>query len=156
MHPLVFTAVHFVMFNVGDFAGRALCSLPRLHVWAARRLLALSLLRTLFIPLFLMCNVQWGAASGGGGGGGSAPAIGSDALFMLLMLLFGASNGYVSSMCMMAAPSVAHNPRLGGRAEDVDVAATVASFCLVGGLALGSVLSFAVRATVCDCNPFVS
>lgn len=55
---------------------------------------------------------------------------------------------------MMSAPSVEHNPRLKGRVEDVDVAATVASFCLVGGLAVGSFASFGVRAAVCDCNPF--
>ena len=145
----MFSAVHFLMFNVGDFAGRTICSLPRLHVWSARRLLTLSLLRTLFIPLFLMCNIHWGSAQSSSG-----PIIGSDVLFMLLMVAFGLTNGYVSSMCMMAAPSLAHNPRLKGRAEDVDVAATVASFCLVGGLAVGSILSFAVRAAVCGCNPF--
>ncbi|RDX53586.1 hypothetical protein OH76DRAFT_1398710 [Lentinus brumalis] len=149
VHPLVFSAIHFLMFNIGDFAGRAICSLPNVHIWSARRLLTLSLLRTLFIPLFLMCNVQWASSSSTAG-----PIISSDAIFMLIILLFGLSNGYVSSMCMMAAPSVTHNPRLKGRTEDVDVAATVASFCLVGGLAVGSVLSFAVRATVCDCNPF--
>jgi len=55
---------------------------------------------------------------------------------------------------MMSAPSLEHNPRLKGRREDVDVAATVASFCLGGGLVLGSMASFAVRAAVCDCNPF--
>lgn len=55
---------------------------------------------------------------------------------------------------MMSAPSLEHNPRLRGRREDVDVAATVAGFCLVGGLALGSIASFAVRGVVCACNPF--
>jgi solute carrier family 29 (equilibrative nucleoside transporter), member 1/2/3 len=73
---------------------------------------------------------------------------------MLILLVFGISNGYVSSLCMMAAPSVEHNPRLKGRVEDVDVAATVGSFCLVGGLAVGSFASFAVRGAVCGCNPF--
>ncbi|EIW61775.1 uncharacterized protein TRAVEDRAFT_143867 [Trametes versicolor FP-101664 SS1] len=152
VHPLVFSAVHFLMFNIGDFTGRSICSLPRLHVWSARRLLSLSLLRTLFIPVFLMCNVQWASVSSSSHG----PLINSDFLFMLIVLLFGVSNGYVSSMCMMAAPSLAHNPRLKGRAEDVDVAATVASFCLVTGLALGAMLSFGVRAVVCDCNPFIA
>lgn len=56
---------------------------------------------------------------------------------------------------MMAAPSLEHNPRLQGRRKDVDVAATVASFCLVGGLVMGSIASFAVRAAVCECNPFI-
>lgn len=55
---------------------------------------------------------------------------------------------------MMSAPSLAHNPRLKGRKEDVDVAATVASFCLMGGLTVGSLVSFGVRATICGCNPF--
>jgi solute carrier family 29 (equilibrative nucleoside transporter), member 1/2/3 len=73
---------------------------------------------------------------------------------MLILLVFGLSNGYISSLCMMSAPSVEHNPRLKGKVEDVDVAATVASFCLVGGLAIGSFASFAVRAAVCNCNPF--
>jgi equilibrative nucleoside transporter 1/2/3 len=75
---------------------------------------------------------------------------------MIILFLFGGSNGYVSSLCMMAAPSLEHNPRLKGRAEDVDVAATVASFCLVGGLALGSISSFAVKGAICGCNPFTS
>jgi len=75
-------------------------------------------------------------------------------LFILLLFAFGLSNGYLSTLCMMSAPSLEHNPRLKGRKEDVDVAATVASFCLVGGLVIGSIASFAVRAAVCGCNPF--
>ena len=86
--------------------------------------------------------------------GPSNAIINSDVLFMLVLFAFGMSNGYVSSLCMMAAPSVEHNPRLKGRVEDVDVAATVGSFFLVGGLAVGSFASFAVRAAVCGCNPF--
>ncbi|KAF7355013.1 Nucleoside transporter [Mycena sanguinolenta] len=150
-HPLLFSAVHFLMFNIGDLTGRYLCSWPRLLVWDAKRLLTFSLARTLFIPLFLMCNVQRPSATGIP----SSPIINSDLLFMLILIAFGISNGYVSSLCLMAAPSLEHNPRLRGRREDVDVAATVGSFCLVGGLVLGSICSFAVRAAVCQCNPFI-
>lgn len=56
---------------------------------------------------------------------------------------------------MIAAPSVAKNPRLKGRKADVDVAATLAGFFLVGGLVMGSAASFVVRARVCGCNPFM-
>ena len=65
-------------------------------------------------------------------------------------------------MTMMTVPSVAHNPALRARAvqygslvaeRDVDVSAMVASFCLVGGLAVGSAMSFVVRGWVCACNP---
>ena len=149
-HPLLFSAIHFFVFNIGDFLGRYICSIPRLVIWSAKRLLTLSLARTLFIPLFLMCNIQRSTSPQTL----SSAIISSDVLYMLILLIFGLSNGYVSSLCMMAAPSVEHNPRLKGRVEDVDVAATVASFCLVGGLAVGGFASFGVRAAVCNCNPF--
>jgi equilibrative nucleoside transporter 1/2/3 len=74
--------------------------------------------------------------------------------YMVLLFAFGISNGYVSSMCQIAAPSLEHNPRLKGRKDDVDIAATIAGFCLVGGLVTGSILSFIVRGIVCGCNPF--
>ncbi|KAI0761722.1 nucleoside transporter-domain-containing protein [Irpex lacteus] len=136
--PLLFSAIHFFIFNIGDFLGRYICSFPRLVVWSAKRLLTLSLARTLFIPLFLMCNIQRSTSSPAV----ASAVISSDVLYMLILLAFGLSNGYVSSLCMMSAPSVEHNPRLKGRIEDVDVAATVASFCLVGGLAIGGFASF--------------
>jgi len=149
IHPLLFSSLHFVVYNVGDWFGRYLCGIPRLLIWCARRLLILSLLRTLFIPLFLACNLQHDASSPS-----TPPIINSDLLFMLLLFAFGVSNGYVSSMGLIAAPSLEHNPRLKGRKEDVDIAAPIASFCLVGGLVIGSILSFIVRAIVCSCNPF--
>ena len=148
-HPLLFAAIHFLVFNVGDFLGRYICSFPKLLVWSANRLLALSLARTLFIPLFLMCNIQRGPATVV-----YDPIISSDLLFMVILGLFGLSNGYVSSLCLMSASSLKHNPGLKGRTEDVDVAATVASFSLVGGLALGSIFSFVVKGIICGCNPF--
>ncbi|KAG6856709.1 hypothetical protein H0H87_001498 [Tephrocybe sp. NHM501043] len=84
----------------------------------------------------------------------TTPIITSDLFFMLILLAFGVSNGYVSSLCMMSAPSLDHNQRLENRKEDVDVAATIVNFSLVAGLALGSIASFAVMSVVCGCNPF--
>ncbi|KIK65644.1 hypothetical protein GYMLUDRAFT_39141 [Collybiopsis luxurians FD-317 M1] len=150
IHPLLFTSIHFLVFGVGDFFGRYLCSFPKLLIWSAKRLLVLSLSRTIFIVLFLLCNVQRPNNSSIP----AVPLINSDFLFMLILLAFGLSNGYVSSLCMMSAPSLEHNPRLKGRRDDVDVAATVSQFCLIGGLVLGSIASFAVRGAVCACNPF--
>ena len=144
-NPLIFSSIHFLLFNLGDFAGRSLCSYPALLTWDDKRLLAFSLLRTLFIPLFLLCNIN----------PGTTPFINSDFLFFLILLLFGLSNGYVGSMCMMSAPNLEHNKRLKERREDVDIAATVISFCLVGGLVIGSFASFGVRALMCRCNPFM-
>ncbi|KAK7471010.1 hypothetical protein VKT23_002424 [Stygiomarasmius scandens] len=152
VHPLLFTSVHFLMFGVGDFIGRSLCSIPKLLIWSSRKLLTMSFARTIFIVLFLLCNVQRPSSSPIP----SAPIINSDMMFMLILLAFGISNGYVSTMGLMSASSLEHNPRLKGRVELVDVAATVSQFCLVGGLVLGSIASFPVRGAVCACNPFTT
>lgn len=146
---LIFSSLHFFVFNVGDFSGRLVCSWPPLIIWSGKRLVLLALLRTLFIPVFLLCNVQSPLSAGR-----HHPVISSDWMYMLILLAFGWSNGYISTLGMIASASVEHNPRLKGRREDVDVAATVASFCLVGGLTIGSLISFAVTGVLCQCNPF--
>ncbi|KAH7916678.1 nucleoside transporter-domain-containing protein [Hygrophoropsis aurantiaca] len=148
VHPLLFSAVHFLVFNLGDFAGRYICSFPRLIMWSARRVLTIAILRALFIPIFLICNVQRTSTEI------ISPIISSDFLYLSILAAFGLTNGYVSTLCMLGAPSLEHNPRLKGRREDVDVAATLASFGIISGLAIGSFTSFAVRAVICDCNPF--
>lgn len=148
IHPLLFSAVHFLVFSSGDLLGRHMCSFPRLIIWSARRVLALTLLRTLFIPAFLLCNVELSLHV--------TPFISSDLVYMLLLGALGVSNGYVSTLCMLGAPSLEHNRRLKGRQEDVDIASTVAAFCLIVGLAIGGFASFGVRAVICNCNPFTS
>ncbi|KAG9034324.1 hypothetical protein FRB95_013360 [Tulasnella sp. JGI-2019a] len=147
--PILFTSLHFLTFNIGDYLGRAICSFPHLIVWSRKRLLGLSLARTIFIPIFLACNIQRTSLPTIPA---VAPLVNSDAGYLFILLLFGISNGYVATSGIMAASSTLHNPRL--RAEDADTAATVAQFFLVSGLTLGSVASFGVRASICDCNPF--
>ena len=55
---------------------------------------------------------------------------------------------------MIASVSVERNPKLKGRREGTDIPATVASFCLIGGLAVGSLISFAATGALCQCNSF--
>ncbi|KAG8935879.1 hypothetical protein FRC02_005878 [Tulasnella sp. 418] len=147
----LFNALHFLVFNVGDYLGRYLCTFPSLMIWSRKRLLGLSLARTMFIPLFLACNIQRSDTTSPLA---TPPLINSDVLYILILLSFGISNGYSSTTCMMAAPSLEHNPKM--RKDLVDTAATVAQFSLVGGLFLGSFASFGVRAAICDCDPFSS
>lgn len=148
-HPLLFTAIHFLMFNLGDFFGRYICSFPSVITWSAARILAFSIVRTLFIPIFLLCNTVQGPSRG-------LPVISSDFVYMLLVGALGLSSGYVSTLCMLGASSLEHNPRLRQRREDVPIASTVAGFCLIVGLAIGGFGSFGVRAIICQCNPFVN
>lgn len=75
-----------------------------------------------------------------------SPVINSDTAYFIIVGLFGATNGYVGSLCMINSSSPAMNPKI--KEEEKDVAGTLAGFCLVAGLAVGSVASFGVRAIV--------
>ena len=148
-NPFIFSAIHFLVFNVGDWVGRYLCRFPKLQVWAASQLVTLSLLRMLFIPLFLACNVVPPTSLPSYSPfllSTTKPIIASDASYLLILLLFGISNGHLGSSCMMAAPSLEHNRRL--RRDEVDSAAVVAGFCLNAGLLLGGAGSFLVGGLV--------
>lgn len=147
LHPMLFSAIHFLLLNIGDLLGRSIPSNPSWLISNGPRLLTLSISRVVFIPLFLLCKIS----------PTSTPLFNSDFIFFSLVLLLGTTNGYLGSCAMIVAPSLKLNERLGGRVKDVDTAATIASFSLVAGLAVGSFASFGVRAAVCGgCNPFVS
>lgn len=148
-NQFIFSAIHFLVFNVGDWVGRYLCRFPVLQVWVASKLVTLSLLRMLFIPLFLACNVVPPTSLPSYSPfliSMTKPIIASDATYVFILLLFGISNGHLGSSCMMAAPSLEHNRRL--RRDEVDSAAVVAGFCLNAGLLLGGAGSFLVGGLV--------
>ncbi|KAH7343884.1 nucleoside transporter-domain-containing protein [Rhizoctonia solani] len=146
--PTVFSMFHFLVYNLGDYSGRFVCAFPTFQFWKRGQLATYSFARVLFIPLILMCNVR-----APGVGLDETPLFNSDFVFFLLVALLGFTNGHCCGLCMMAAPSTEHNGRI--RTEQIDTAAMVAQFSLVGGLATGSAASFAVRRVVCGCNPFL-
>jgi len=102
----------------------------------------MALLRTLFIPIILFCNIQRPSTEFP-----VHPVFCSDTLYMVILIALGISNGYVSTLCFLAVSSLEHNHRLKGY-EDVDVAATLAGFVVAVGLAVGSLFSFGVRAVI--------
>lgn len=153
-HPLIFAALHFLVFNIGDFLGRYLPLIPFFQIWDSRSQFYLSLSRTVFIPIFLACNFR--SPSSPPGPPEASVVIRSDLIFFLIMLLFGTSNGYINSLVLLAVPSPRRNPWLRHNLHNVEISATIAQFCLIGGLAFGSVLSFGVTALVCSCNPFTT
>ena len=146
IHPLLFTTVHFLDLNIGDLLGRWSPSFLALLVWSGKKILAMSLLRTLFIPLILSssCNVDRPGTTP------ILPIIHSDIVFMIIILTLGYTCGYVLSLALLAlsSPSLEHNPRLKGCREDVDVAATLGGSFLVLGLTLGSLSSFGIQAMI--------
>lgn len=122
--PAAFIPLGFFFWNLGDLGGRvSTLAIPYTNRPAA--LFAISVARLLFLPLYALCNLH-----------GRGAVVHSDLFYLLVVqLLFGLSNGWLASNCMMAA------------GEWVDDAEREASggfmgLCLIAGLAFGSLLSF--------------
>ncbi|KAG8766281.1 hypothetical protein FRC12_006982 [Ceratobasidium sp. 428] len=156
-NPLIFSALHFLNFNLADLVGRALTGIKSISPASNKSLLLYSLARTAFIPLILLCNVQhrphFNPADKFQLELGHKPYFNSDIVYMVILFIFGVTNGHASTLVLMAAPSKVLNPRL--ELYESKTAARIAQFCLVGGLVVGSAASFGLRAIQCRCNPFV-
>ncbi|KAJ1668380.1 hypothetical protein IW140_000208 [Coemansia sp. RSA 1813] len=127
------TEWHFFLFTFGDFLGRR--SAPSVPVTQVSTLMLLALTRILFIPAFFVCNLVFSVWF---------TWIQSDTVFLGLVLLLGFSNGLIPTRAAMIAPSLADNPSIAG---------SIISISISIGLALGSILSWAVRSVGCLCSP---
>jgi equilibrative nucleoside transporter 1/2/3 len=125
--PGAFIPLGFFFWNLGDLSGRVSAVLPP-FAWLRQRprvLFAVGLLRWGFLPLYLLCNLH-----------GRGAVVESDLFYLgVVQFPFGLTNGWLGSSAMMAAGEwVAEDER--------EAAGGFMGMCLVGGLALGSVLSF--------------
>uniref|UniRef100_A0A8C8RB13 Solute carrier family 29 member 1 (Augustine blood group) n=1 Tax=Pelusios castaneus TaxID=367368 RepID=A0A8C8RB13_9SAUR len=123
----------FLMFNVFDWLGR---SLTAVVLWPGKdsRLLPIFVAaRVVFIPLFMLCNVQPRS---------HIPVIfHHDAWYIIFIIFFSVSNGYLASLCMCFGPKKVLN-------HEAETAGAIMAFFLSLGLALGAVFSFAFRTVI--------
>ena len=172
-NPLMFMLLHFVVFNCGDFLGRYVPILHhRLFPSSPRKIVVFSMLRLVFIPLFLLCHTERPQS-----GERVMPVVFGDAAFMVFVALFAITNGWCGASCFMAAPDHAaamlEQSLLQGnqthlddpltqdepldqavKGKEMGMAAMVLSCVMTLGLAIGGMVSFGVRAAVCQCDPF--
>jgi len=121
----------FLFFNVGDFFGRMLAGKiqwPRPGKMGGWLTLLMAVLRFVFVPLFLVCNIERGEDSV------SSTFIESDVWYIILMLLFSITNGYVGSICMISGSQVV-------KSEEAQTAASLMVAFLGIGLASGAFMS---------------
>lgn len=132
LHKAAFIPFAFLVWNLGDLIGRLIPLAP--HCSLASRpkiLLALAILRVVFIPLYLLCNITNTARTSAHLG----PVL-PDAFYLIVVQFpFGLSNGYLGSCCMMGAPSQVDE-------TEREAAGGFMGLALVGGLAVGSLCSF--------------
>ncbi|KAL2086650.1 hypothetical protein ACEWY4_017709 [Coilia grayii] len=123
----------FLFFNLFDWAGRSLtavCSWPGKD---SKLLPGLLLARIIFVPLFMLCNVQ---------PRNNLPVyFHHDAWFIVFMIFFAFSNGYLASLCMCFGPKKVPP-------HEAETAGAIMAFFLSLGLAFGAALSFLTRGIV--------
>ncbi|KAF9107061.1 hypothetical protein BGX27_008888 [Mortierella sp. AM989] len=144
----LFVPFHFLIYNLGDWCGKALPAIPYLapntqHPTRKQqvRYLFSALGRFIFVPIFLTANLPIPEDTR------LLPyLIKNDAAWFILLFLFALSNGYVGSIIMMVGPACV----LGG--EKKASAGVKLGFWLTAGLALGSFSSFGVRQLMCARN----
>ncbi|ETN39611.1 uncharacterized protein HMPREF1541_05837 [Cyphellophora europaea CBS 101466] len=121
-----FIPLGFLMWNIGDLGGRLLLAVPKLSLTHYPfALFCISMARLIFIPLYFLCNIK-----------GRGAYVNSDFFYLVIVqLLFGLTNGYLGSSCMMGASEWV-------APEEREVAGGFMGMMLVSGLAVGSLLSF--------------
>ncbi|KAF2420303.1 nucleoside transporter-like protein family [Tothia fuscella] len=127
LRPASFIPLAFFFWNLGDFFGRLLTAYPPIRLSHRPKLVfLLAIARVVFIPLYYLCNV-----------GGKGAVVGSDVFYLGLELLFGITNGYIGSTCMMGVVEYVD-------VEEREAAGGFMGLMLVAGLTTGSLLSFMV------------
>jgi len=121
------------VFNTADWLGRALPAFPRLVITNKKALIVASASRAVFIPLILLCNIAQSSSEDIQ----RFVLITSDTAYLTILALFAVSNGYLTSLLMMRAIT---DPEL--QQDERDVASSLMLLYLVGGLAMGAILSF--------------
>uniref|UniRef100_A0AAY4C809 Solute carrier family 29 member 1a n=1 Tax=Denticeps clupeoides TaxID=299321 RepID=A0AAY4C809_9TELE len=123
----------FLLFNVMDWAGRSLTAVCMWPGKDSRILPILVVARIIFVPAFIFCNVQ---------PRNYLPVLfAHDAWYIIFMIFFSFSNGYLASLCMCFGPKKV-SP------HEAETAGAIMAFFLSLGLALGAALSFGFRAMI--------
>ena len=146
----LFTPLHFFFFNTFDWLGKSLPMLgfgrPKKPIYLMIRAIA----HLGFIPIFLSCNVVF-KDTDGTPLPRVLPLVFGDFMFYLWICLFGLSSGYLNTCLFIEAPTVMQrysHPKI------KSVVGDLMGVSLALGLATGSLFSFIIRASLCNCNPF--
>jgi equilibrative nucleoside transporter 1/2/3 len=124
--PATFIPLAFLFWNTGDLLGRLMTAVPSLSlVHRPKVVFILAVSRVAWVGLYHLCNIR-----------GAGAIVKSDFFYLVVVqLFFGLTNGYLGSICMIGAGQWV-DP------EEREAAGGFMGLMLVGGLAVGSLLSF--------------
>jgi equilibrative nucleoside transporter 1/2/3 len=117
----------FLLFNLFDLIGRVTGGATQ-PLFTSKNVWMAALARTVFVPLFLLCNVS----------NSQLPVLFKSDIFPIVFMAFMAfSNGYTASLCMMMGASAVS-------VQDAPIAGTIMILSLTVGLFMGAAVSFLV------------
>ncbi|ORX44347.1 hypothetical protein BCR36DRAFT_586206 [Piromyces finnis] len=145
----LFVSFAFLIFTLCDWLGKVMPGHPKLIIRNKRIINIVSFSRILFIFLFMVCNVQFKDNYGNSLDRSLPILVRSDILYFIILVVFSISNGYISSLLLMITPELVDD-------DEKELSGSIMVFVLTFGLASGSIFSFAIRAMLCKCNPFIS
>lgn len=125
-----FIPLAFFVWNSGDLLGRLLLNYHPLLPRDTRHMVAYSILRILFVPLFLFCNVK---------GRGGWP----DGVYLLLQLVFGITNGHLFGAAYMQVGEVLSTD--GEKQAAASYTALVINISLLAGSVSSYLVVFLIR-----------
>ncbi|XP_050442869.1 equilibrative nucleoside transporter 1 [Adelges cooleyi] len=117
----------YLLFSIWDFIGRFIpecIKLPDNIVWPS---LVLSVVRTVFIPLLLLCNAHPRQHT--------QVLVRNDHVYAVIMSLFGFTNGVISSVTMCSIPNLVDK-------HEQETASSLMVTFLGVGIATGSIISY--------------
>ncbi|NWS41387.1 S29A3 protein, partial [Probosciger aterrimus] len=117
----------FLLYNFADWCGRQITAWIQMPGPKSRLLPALVLLRTIFLPLFILSNYQPRAQI-------QTVVFNQDVYPVVFTALLGLSNGYLGTLVIIYGPKIV--PK-----ELAEAAGVVMTFYLMVGLAVGSAFS---------------
>lgn len=132
-HKSIYIPFIYLVWNLGDLLARIWCGAPnsKLLITSPKVLAMYSVCRLMFIPLFLTCNIHPYTALNR-----SSAIINSDLWYIMLQLLFGISNGQLSTSCFMIVGEYCDSD------DEKEAAGGFTTVFLSIGLAVGSVMSY--------------
>ncbi|NXK78458.1 S29A3 protein, partial [Amazona guildingii] len=120
----------FLLYNFADWCGRQITAWIQMPGPKSKLLPTLVLLRTIFLPLFILSNYQPRAQI-------QAVVFNQDVYPVIFTALLGLSNGYLGTLVIMYGPKIV--PK-----ELAEAAGVVMTFYLMVGLAVGSAFSVVI------------
>ncbi|XP_055921670.1 equilibrative nucleoside transporter 2 [Eupeodes corollae] len=116
---------NYLCFNAGDYLGRIFAGLLEKPRNDPHLLLLFTIMRVIFIPLFMMSNSNHFFLP---------TVVHSDVIFISMMILFAISNGYLTNIALVMAPKSVMQ-------HEKEMASSIMAAALSVGISIGAIVS---------------